>query len=584
MADVATCTAPTVHNPLHQHSQEHLSQQQGATALADPRRGPLTRRLLGLAMPLRAAAKRAMPLADSTRRRWVVEVPLSAALLVAARESSAALGRCVEDAWAVVQRAVADVARQQAASQVVLVLVAVVPSSAAAALGEGKAGEGDGGEGVEAFHVQRAAREGGAVSSRPPRQQQRVHAVCAAARHFDAARVYLPSNLFTASHATESAAESADFQSSSEAESPRAALEVPPSPALIRALLPAQCALIMTATARHQPGAAGGAMDVARNSPEVSSRGAVGDGGGRGKGGGGGAASSRHGRGGRDGAMAVVADLFPSLARTTVGGGAGAAGAAAPAALAVENRGVHEERLGALRPPVIAAARRQQPAAEGQGTRQGRGRGRRRGAQNVGGVVVRGGGGDRVTAGPGGGRVAEADCAGAQLQWHSRDPALLLQRGGDRAAHDGSTAPGPVRERLAHGHACADRRFSTVGTRSGPLPAVRALESGDGAGAGQVRRLGEAGGWSFGGGAGEQYGTDRGVRQAGSGGPSTGGCRWRVGSCWAPRHTDGRSREGSSCSTAGSSGRSKGSVSGGKACWRKWAEGRGQKRRRWARI
>ncbi|GJP79646.1 hypothetical protein CLOP_g9853 [Closterium sp. NIES-67] len=559
MADVATCAAPIVHNPLHQHSQEHLSQQQGAAALADPRRGPLTRRLLGLAMPLRAAAKRAMPPADSTRRRWVVEVPLSAALLVAARESSVALGRCVEDAWAVVQRAVADVARQQAASQVVLVLVAVVPSSAAAALGEGKAGEGDGGEGVEAwvvqcmlrplvqratlakvrasFHVQRAALEGGAVSSRPPRQQQRVHAVCAAARHFDAARVYLPSNLFTASHATESAAESADFQSSSEAESPRAALEVPPSPALIRALLPAQCALIMTATARHQPGAAGGAMDVARNSPEVSSRGAVGDGGGRGEGGGGGAASSRHGRGGRDGAMAVVADLFPSLARTTAGGGAGAAGAAAPAALAVENRGVHEERLGALRPPVIAAARRQQPAAEGQGTRQGQadGVGRAAGsagemvlgehmrrAQNVGGVVVRGGGGDRVAAGPGGGRVAEAECAGAQLQWHSRDPALLLQRGGDRAAHDGSTAPGPVRERLAHGHACADRRFSAVGTRSGPLPAVRALESGDGAGAGQVRRLGEAGGWSFGGGAGEHYGSDRGVRQAGSGGPSTG--------------------------------------------------------------
>ncbi|CAI7861857.1 unnamed protein product [Closterium sp. NIES-53] len=599
MADVATCAAPPIdHTHLHQHAplpQHYSPQQQGAAT--ESRGGHLTRRLLSLALPLPAAAKRDMPPGDSPRRRWVVEVPLSTALHVTDRESTAALGRCVEDAWTVVQRAVADVARQQATSQVVLVLVAVVPSSAAGISGEGdrgeegkQGGEREGEEGVEAwvvqrvlrplvqratrakvlaaFHVERAASQGGAGSSRLPHQQQRVQGVCAAARHFDAARVYLPSNLFTASNAVDSAAESppesAAFQASQAAVlSPREATEPPPSPALIRALLPPQCALIMTASARRQP-------NGARISAEASSKGADGDGGRR-------EAGLRDGSGGREGLTAVAGpgaidgDLFPSFSRTTAGadydaagsvavsiggvassdgsgGGAGGAAAAgsARAALGEEVGRRGGARGGSVPPGAIARARIQQPTAQGPTMRQGQGQaqgvGREAGGSCVGtagemvfaermrraqeerGAVMRGDGGDRFGPGEGDGRVAGGN--GGSAQWRLQNSAMPLQRRGEGGSHGGGGAARSAgREQPVPGRALADRLSGAGNSRSGPLPAVPPAACGDGGGAGQARRGGEGAGWIRGGTGGEQDREGGVVRQAGGAGLPTGGAR-----------------------------------------------------------
>ncbi|CAI5533841.1 unnamed protein product [Closterium sp. Naga37s-1] len=499
MADVATCAAPPIdHTHLHQHaqlSQHHSPQQQGA--VAESRGGHLTRRLLSLALPLRASAKRTMPPGDSPRRRWVVEVPLSTALNATDRESTAALGRCVEDAWTVVQRAVADVARQQATSQVVLVLVAVVPSSAARIPGEGdrgeegkQGGEREGEEGFEAwvvqrvlrplvqratrakvlaaFHVERAASQGGASSSRLPHQQQRVHGVCAAARHFDAERVYLPSNLFTASNsvdsAAESSAESAACQASQAAESPRAALAPPPD--------------------------------------------------GRGGGGGGG------------------------------GGGAAAAGSAR-GALGEEGGRRGWARSGSV-PAAIARPRPQQPTAQGPTMRQGQGQAQRMGreaggsgagsageiasaermrrAQEERGAVMRGDGGDRVGLGEGDGRVAGGN--GGSAQWRLQNSAMPLQRRAGGGAHDGSGATRSAeREQPVPGPTLADRQSGAGNSRSGPLPAVPPAERGAAGGAGQGRRGGEGAGWIRGGTGGEQDREGGVVRQAGGAGQSAGGAR-----------------------------------------------------------
>ncbi|CAI5474745.1 unnamed protein product [Closterium sp. Yama58-4] len=460
-----------------------------------------------------------MPPGDSPRRRWVVEVPLSIALNATGdRESTAAVGRCVEDAWTVVQRAVADVARQQATSQVVLVLVAVVPSSAAGTPSEGdkgeegkQGGEREGEEGFEAsvvqrvlrplvqratrakvlaaFHVERAASQAGAGSSRLPHQQQRVHGVCTAARHFDAARVYLPSNLFTASNvvdsAAESSAESAACQASQAAESPHAALAPPPSPALIRALLPPQCALIMTASARHQP-------DGAR-----ISGGAVGE---VGRGG----AGLRDGSGRREGLTAVAGadDFHGDLDGRGGGGGGGAAAAgSARAALGEEVGRRGGARGGSVPPAAIARARPQQLTAQGptmlQGQGQAQGVGREAGGSGAGtagemvfaermrraqeerGAVMRGDGGDRVRPGEGDGRVAGGN--GGSAQWRLQNSAMPLQRRGVGGAHDGGgAARNAGREQPVQGRALADRLSGAGNSRSGPLPAVSTTERGDG--------------------------------------------------------------------------------------------------------